>query len=96
MSTFDPTRRGLLSAAVIAASLPLAPAFAQSATPSAAPPAMPPLKTVRTDLLEIAYAEYGPATGSPVILLHGWPYDIHAFAEVAPILAAKGHRVIVP
>ncbi|HEX8057144.1 MAG TPA: alpha/beta hydrolase [Novosphingobium sp.] len=92
MSTFDPTRRGLLSAAVIAASVPFAPALAQSV----APPAMPPLKTVRTDLLEIAYAEYGPASGAPVILLHGWPYDIHAFAEVAPILAAKGYRVIVP
>jgi len=92
MSSFDPTRRGLLSAAVIAASIPFVPAMAEPATP----PAMPPLKTVRTDLLEIAYAEYGPASGAPVILLHGWPYDIHAFAEVAPILAAKGYRVIVP
>jgi pimeloyl-ACP methyl ester carboxylesterase len=46
--------------------------------------------------LSVAYVEAGPATGPPVILLHGWPYDIHSFAEVAPILAAKGHRVIVP
>jgi len=46
--------------------------------------------------LNIEYADLGPRTGSPVILLHGWPYDIHSFAEVAPILAANGHRVIVP
>ena len=55
-----------------------------------------PLRTVKAGLLEISYAETGPANGPPVILLHGWPYDIHAFAEVAPILAAKGHRAIVP
>ena len=55
-----------------------------------------PLKRVRAGLLDVSYAELGPASGPPVILLHGWPYDIHAFAEVAPLLAAKGHRVIVP
>lgn len=46
--------------------------------------------------LSIEYAELGPRTGAPVILLHGWPYDIHSFVEVAPALAAKGHRVLVP
>lgn len=46
--------------------------------------------------LNIAYAERGPANGEVVILLHGWPYDINSFAEVAPQLAAKGYRVIVP
>ncbi|HEY1151512.1 MAG TPA: alpha/beta hydrolase, partial [Pseudoduganella sp.] len=46
--------------------------------------------------LDIAYAELGPASGQPVILLHGWPYDIHAFEDVAPLLAAAGYRVIVP
>ena len=46
--------------------------------------------------LNIGYAEAGPADGPPVILLHGWPYDIHSFADVAPILAAQGYRVIVP
>lgn len=55
-----------------------------------------PLKTVRAGDLEVGYVEAGPSGGAPVILLHGWPYDIHAFAEVAPLLAAKGHRVIVP
>jgi pimeloyl-ACP methyl ester carboxylesterase len=92
MTNTDPTRRRLLGAMVIAAALPFLPA---SANPMA-PPEMPPLKTVRTDLLEIAYAEFGPAKGPVVILLHGWPYDIHSFAEVAPVLAAKGYRVIVP
>jgi pimeloyl-ACP methyl ester carboxylesterase len=55
-----------------------------------------PLKRIRAGLLDVSYAELGPAAGPPIILLHGWPYDIHAFAEVAPILAANGQRVIVP
>jgi pimeloyl-ACP methyl ester carboxylesterase len=55
-----------------------------------------PLKRVVAGPLEIAYAEAGPADGPAAILLHGWPYDIHAFAEVAPLLAARGFRVIMP
>ncbi|UPK30988.1 alpha/beta fold hydrolase [Bradyrhizobium sp. 195] len=55
-----------------------------------------PLKQIEAGLLSIGYAEAGPADGPPVILLHGWPYDIYAFADVAPLLAAAGHRVIVP
>jgi pimeloyl-ACP methyl ester carboxylesterase len=54
------------------------------------------IKTVTTDVLEIAYEEWGPADGSPVVLLHGFPYDVRAFDEVAPRLARKGHRVIAP
>ena len=54
------------------------------------------LKQVEAGMLDVGYAEAGPADGPAVILLHGWPYDIHAFAEVVPILAAAGHRVIVP
>jgi pimeloyl-ACP methyl ester carboxylesterase len=77
---------------MIAAAAPSLPAMAGTKRA----PATPALKTVRTDLLEIAYAEYGPAAGPAAILLHGWPYDIHAFDEVAPALAAKGYRVIVP
>jgi pimeloyl-ACP methyl ester carboxylesterase len=46
--------------------------------------------------LSIGYAELGPANGRPIVLFHGWPYDINAFAEVAPLLAGQGHRVIVP
>jgi pimeloyl-ACP methyl ester carboxylesterase len=56
----------------------------------------PPLKRIDAGLLNIAYAEAGPASGLPVILLHGWPYDIYSFVEVAPIVAALGRRVIVP
>ena len=54
------------------------------------------LKQVDAGVLNVGYAEAGPAAGPPVILLHGWPYDIHSFADVAPLLAAKGYRVIVP
>src|SRR3954447_17809140 len=55
-----------------------------------------PLKSVEAGVLEVVYTDTGPTRGPPVILLHGWPYDIHAFDEVAPILSAQGHRVIVP
>src|SRR5579862_467492 len=55
-----------------------------------------PLKQIDAGLLRVGYAEAGPAGGPPVILLHGWPYDIHSFVDVAPLLAAKGYRVIVP
>ena len=54
------------------------------------------LKQVDAGVLNVGYAEAGPAGGRVVILLHGWPYDIHSFAEVAPLLAAAGYRVIVP
>jgi pimeloyl-ACP methyl ester carboxylesterase len=55
-----------------------------------------PLKQIDAGALNIGYAESGPANGPPVLLLHGWPYDIHGFVEVAPILASAGYRVIVP
>ena len=54
------------------------------------------LKQVPAGLLDVSYAELGPASGQPVILLHGWPYDIHSFIDVAPALAADGYRVLVP
>jgi pimeloyl-ACP methyl ester carboxylesterase len=54
------------------------------------------MKQIDAGLLNIGYAEDGPADGPAVILLHGWPYDIHSFVDVAPLLAAKGYRVIVP
>jgi pimeloyl-ACP methyl ester carboxylesterase len=54
------------------------------------------LKQVDAGLLNVGYAEAGPANGPVVILLHGWPYDIHSFADVAPLLASAGYRVIVP
>jgi pimeloyl-ACP methyl ester carboxylesterase len=102
-------RRRLLGAAamtVAAARLDMiGPAQAQSgATNSGGLPAikpgkntsLPSLKQIDAGLLNIGYAEAGPADGPVVILLHGWPYDIHSYAEVTPLLASAGYRVIVP
>jgi len=55
-----------------------------------------PLKQVDAGVLNVGYAEAGPAAGPPVVLLHGWPYDIYSFVDVAPLLASTGYRVIVP
>jgi pimeloyl-ACP methyl ester carboxylesterase len=54
------------------------------------------LKHIEAGLLNIGFADVGPPDGPPVLLLHGWPYDIHTYVDVAPLLAAKGYRVIVP
>jgi pimeloyl-ACP methyl ester carboxylesterase len=55
-----------------------------------------PLKQINAGLLNVGYAEAGPADGPAVFLLHGWPYDIYSFVDVAPLLAAAGYRVVVP
>jgi pimeloyl-ACP methyl ester carboxylesterase len=54
------------------------------------------MKQIKAGLLNVGYAEDGPANGPPVLLLHGWPYDIHSFVDVTPLLASAGYRVIVP
>ncbi|MDJ1467656.1 alpha/beta fold hydrolase [Xanthocytophaga flava] len=54
------------------------------------------IKQIKAGVLDVGYTEAGPSHGQPVILLHGWPYDIHSYTEVASLLAAKGYRVIVP
>ena len=54
------------------------------------------LRQIDAGLLNVGYAEAGPADGKPVILLHGWPYDIYSFVDVAPMLASAGYRVVVP
>jgi pimeloyl-ACP methyl ester carboxylesterase len=54
------------------------------------------LKQIDAGVLNVGYAEAGPVDGPVVLLLHGWPYDIHSFVDVAPLLAAKGYRVVVP
>ena len=54
------------------------------------------LQQIEAGVLNVGYAEAGPADGPAVILLHGWPYDIHTYVDVAPVLAAAGYRVIVP
>jgi pimeloyl-ACP methyl ester carboxylesterase len=55
-----------------------------------------PLKQIDAGVLRVGYVEAGPPDGPTVLLLHGWPYDIHSYADVAPLLAASGYRVIVP
>lgn len=108
---FNLPRRSFLGTAAIgvAASQFVAsmPAFAQSSAPRG-PAAMAnprrasphkrlePLKSIDAGVLDVSYFEAGPANGPPVIFLHGWPYDIHTYVDVAPMLAAAGHRVIVP
>ncbi len=88
--TIDQNRRrflGTAAAAIAAAELGgIATAYAQGTT----------MKQIDAGVLNIAYAEAGPAGGPPVILLHGWPYDIHSFEEVVPLLASAGYRVLVP
>jgi len=99
----NPARRhmiGMIAATATTAGLSLIdlPACAAigSQGNSGAPAPFPPLGQVKAGPLDIGYVDMGPAEGSPVILLHGWPYDIHSFVEVAPLLAQAGHRVIVP
>ncbi len=91
--TIDHRRRRIVGAAAIAlAAIELGisqPAQAASASFGA-------LKEIEAGVLKVGYAEAGPADGAAVILLHGWPYDIHMYVDVAPLLAAKGYRVIVP
>ena len=55
-----------------------------------------PLKQVNAGALSVGYAEAGPVDGPVVILLHGWPYDIYAYVDVAPALGSAGYRVIIP
>jgi len=55
-----------------------------------------PIKQIDAGLLNVGYAELGPTDGPAVILLHGWPYDIHSYVDVAPLLASAGYRAIVP
>lgn len=65
-------------------------------TPYPASAAFDNIKQIKAGVLNVGYAETGPANGQPVILLHGWPYDIHSYTRAAALLADKGYRVIVP
>ncbi|MFI7152987.1 alpha/beta fold hydrolase [Nonomuraea sp. NPDC050022] len=84
----------LFLAGTAAASLPNLPAASASAV--VPDNRKTPLKQIKAGVLNIGYAEAGPAAGPAVILLHGFPYDIQSFVEVAPLLAKEGYRVIVP
>jgi pimeloyl-ACP methyl ester carboxylesterase len=97
-------RRFMGAAAMIAAAAELGMTGPVKAAGSTTLPAITPgsntsfgtLRQVEAGVLSVGYAEAGPADGSPVILLHGWPYDIHSYVDVAPALAAANYRVIVP
>lgn len=73
----------------------ITPAGATTVKPSTNP-SFGPLKQIDAGLLNVGYAEAGPDDGPAVILLHGWPYDIYSYVDVAPLLASAGYRVIVP
>ncbi|HVJ02457.1 MAG TPA: alpha/beta hydrolase [Sphingomonas sp.] len=90
-------RRFVQGAAATAATLIGAVGARASATPRpvAAVP-FPPVRQIDAGVLSIGYVDMGPVSGPAVLLFHGWPYDIHAFAEVAPLLVAQGYRVIIP
>jgi pimeloyl-ACP methyl ester carboxylesterase len=105
----DLPRRGFLGTAALSLAAAqfglMQAAQAQSALPKAAPvaPTTPgthtslgPIKQIQAGALNVGYAEAGPADGPVALLLHGWPYDIYSFADVAPLLAARGYRVIMP
>ena len=97
----DTTRRDFLSlAAATGAGLALT-GLAGHADASPRPAAADrsafgPVRQIDAGLLNVGYVDIGPRNGTPVLLFHGWPYDIHGYEDVAPILAAKGFRVIVP
>src|SRR5476651_408692 len=91
--SIDQERRHSLGAAEIGWT---GPAGAQTARPGPLHTAFATLKQIKAGVLNVGYAEAGPADGPPVILLHGWPYDIYTFADVAPRLAAQGYPVLVP
>jgi len=93
--------RGALSAAFIAVAALTRGGFAELKTGNTQPASpshtsLGPIHQIDAGLLNVGYAEAGPADGTAVILLHGWPYDIHSYVDVAPLLASKGYHVIVP
>jgi pimeloyl-ACP methyl ester carboxylesterase len=105
---FDQDRRHFLGAAVVAAGAAGVGRFGMTARPGAGSRAASvgaasvsaasfgSLRQINAGVLNVGYAEAGPADGQPVVLMHGFPYDIHSYVEVAPLLAAAGYRVIVP
>jgi pimeloyl-ACP methyl ester carboxylesterase len=105
MDTFQPGRRSFVATAATMVAAPMAALTALSARAAdsgtgtgvvAGAAAFARVKQIDAGLLSHGYVEMGPAGGPPVLLFHGWPYDIHSYIEVAPLLAQAGYRVIVP
>ncbi len=100
----NPTRRRLLQATALglaAFELKLGNAHAATTEPANAPAAKPSaafsdIQQIHAGELNVGYVDTGPRDGEPVLLLHGWPYDIHSFVDVAPKLVAAGFRVVIP
>ncbi len=97
--SFNPRRRlfgaaGLTLAVSQFAAMPSA--LARSLASASGSASFKAIKQIQAGVLNVGYADVGPADGPVAILLHGWPYDIHSFVDVAPLLAAEGFRVIVP
>src|SRR5215468_970911 len=95
--TINYDRRRILGAALITiAAAQVGRARAADAGGAGTKSSFGPLKQIKAGVLNVGYAEAGPVGGPPVILLHGWPYDIHSFVDVAPLLASAGYHVYVP
>src|SRR5205809_2449899 len=94
--TCDRNRRRFLSAAAVAVAAAPLRAVAARRPQSTSANTFGALKQIDAGVLNIGYAELGPPHGGAVVLLHGWPYDIHSYLDVAPLLASAGYRVIVP
>jgi pimeloyl-ACP methyl ester carboxylesterase len=105
-SEIDRDRRRFVGAVALsfaAAQIGIADSTTAQETTSSSPASKPatntsfaPLRQIDAGVLNVGYAEAGPGDGPPVILLHGWPYDIHSYVDVTPLLAQAGYRVIVP
>ena len=98
----NPQRRRILKTAAFAAAAVGLPSIGSTSANEADPikpgtsPSLGSLKQVDAGVLNVGYADVGRRSGRSVILLHGWPYDIHTYEEVAPLLASAGYRVFVP
>lgn len=97
-TTIDLSRRRLLGAAAMGfiASQFVGIGSAQAQAKGATPASFGPLKQIDAGVLRVGYAEAGPANGPVVVLLHGWPYDIHTYVDATQLLASAGYRVLVP
>jgi pimeloyl-ACP methyl ester carboxylesterase len=96
LDEIDRNRRLFLGTIAAAVALPAAIGSAKADTVAGMHTSFASLKRIAAGDLDVGYAEDGPADGPAVLLLHGWPYDIHSYVDVAPLLAAAGYRVLVP
>ena len=87
---------GTIAASIVAAEMSvMGAAYTNTGQPTRLQP-LEPIKQMKAGVLDVGYHDIGASDGPPVLLLHGFPYDIHSYVDVAPMLAARGCRVIVP